>query len=199
MKREKFGKDLVTARENKGYNSAQLANKLNVSANAVHKWENGLSFPRPDKWQDIKRVTGLSSQEYRNEESERLLNPSDVMNDNLDDGFYTLLHNFALSIDPVAYKKILSETPKFKVPLRLWNEILGQTKTVRRAIKFEAAGVEKPKSIGRAPLPTDNKHLKDISKWIGQQNEPEIYWAELKRHLIRIEPDFHEYLKKQQD
>lgn len=66
MNKENFGRALVVAREIKGWSSARLAEELKVSPNAVHKWEKGMSFPRPDKWLDIIRVIGLIPQEYRN-------------------------------------------------------------------------------------------------------------------------------------
>jgi len=65
MNQKTFGIDLCKAREDRGMGGTDLAEKLGVSANSVHKWENGLSFPRPDKWKAIEFETGIKPQEYR--------------------------------------------------------------------------------------------------------------------------------------
>jgi len=64
MNQKTFGIDLCRARESKGMGGSGLADKIGVSANSIHKWENGLSFPRPDKWKAIEFETGIKPQDY---------------------------------------------------------------------------------------------------------------------------------------
>jgi SOS-response transcriptional repressor LexA len=66
LNKENFGRALVVAREIKGWSSARLAEELNISPASVHKWEKGLSFPRPDKWLELRMLIGISPQKYKN-------------------------------------------------------------------------------------------------------------------------------------
>ncbi|MCK4767530.1 MAG: hypothetical protein KAS28_04005 [Desulfobacula sp.] len=45
------------------------------------------------------------------------------------------------------------------------------------------------------------KYIKEITGWIAEQDEPELYWVELKLFLKRIYPDFATWLteKKRQN
>lgn len=192
MDKQDFGKELVRARESKGYNSAQLAKELGVSANAVHKWEKKLSFPRVDKWQDIKRVTGIDPQDFSYDSTRFLMH--DLLAPDIDPSTRRkLLHKYASTQEPELYKKIVEESPKSTVEDRLYDELFRFVLT--RPIAHPV--FKEPQKPVRARKPTLNNHLKDIAEWIGQQTEPEIYWAELKRHLMSIEPDFREYRKKE--
>lgn len=59
-----FGRDLERSREELGMNGYDLARELNISPTAIHKWENGTSFPAPGKWKAIKGLTNINPQDY---------------------------------------------------------------------------------------------------------------------------------------
>lgn len=40
---------LKAARTNAGFSQEDVARELNVSKKTIHNWENGTTFPRPDK------------------------------------------------------------------------------------------------------------------------------------------------------
>jgi len=61
----RFGRDLAFARERIGKNRSDFAADMGLSSNAIKKWEDGLSFPVPSKWNDIKNVLGIDPQSYK--------------------------------------------------------------------------------------------------------------------------------------
>lgn len=69
MKRSDFGKDLVKARERRRLNGAEFAKEVRVSPTAVHKWENGVTFPGVNKWNIIADIAGINPADYRHEET----------------------------------------------------------------------------------------------------------------------------------
>jgi transcriptional regulator with XRE-family HTH domain len=73
----RFGRDLAIARERMGKNRSDLAADMELSSNAIKKWEDGLSFPVPSKWNDIKNILGIDPQSYklRNKEPQPQLQP----------------------------------------------------------------------------------------------------------------------------
>lgn len=69
MDKQNFGRDLERSREELGMNGYDLARELNISPTAIHKWENGTSFPVPAKWKAIKGLTNINPQDYINYDS----------------------------------------------------------------------------------------------------------------------------------
>ena len=65
--KHRFSVDLVEAREYRGYNRSQFADLINLSDNAVKNWETCVSFPKPDKWNDIKDAVGVNPKNYKKE------------------------------------------------------------------------------------------------------------------------------------
>ena len=61
----RFGSDLAFARERIGKNRSDFAADMGLSSNAIKKWEDGLSFPVPSKWNDIKNILGIDPQSYK--------------------------------------------------------------------------------------------------------------------------------------
>lgn len=59
-----FGSELIRAMENRGMNRAQFAAEIGATPNAVKKWEEGASFPKPEWWQSIRDVAGINPAEY---------------------------------------------------------------------------------------------------------------------------------------
>ena len=60
---EKFAENLVRLRKEKGLTQAEVAEKLNVSAQAVSKWENGDSLPDVSLLSSIADLYGTSIDE----------------------------------------------------------------------------------------------------------------------------------------
>lgn len=60
---EEFGPFLTKLRKSKDMTQTQLAEKLNVSAAAVSKWERALCLPEVSKFEDISKTFGLSIME----------------------------------------------------------------------------------------------------------------------------------------
>ena len=63
MNQEKIGKFISTMRKKKDLTQEQLAEKLNVSKNAVSKWERGLNLPDASIMQDVCSILDISSNE----------------------------------------------------------------------------------------------------------------------------------------
>jgi transcriptional regulator with XRE-family HTH domain len=63
-----FAKRLHAIRKRKDFSVDQLAKALNVSRQAVHKWEAGSSVPRSDKLTRMAEVLGVSEEELRSGE-----------------------------------------------------------------------------------------------------------------------------------
>ena len=59
-----FGSELIRAMENRGMNRAQFAAEIGATPNAVKKWEEGASFPKPEWWKSIRDVAGINPAEY---------------------------------------------------------------------------------------------------------------------------------------
>ena len=57
---DKFAKNFTALRKEKGFTQASIAEKLNVSAQAVSKWENGDSLPDVSLLSDIADILGTS-------------------------------------------------------------------------------------------------------------------------------------------
>lgn len=60
---EKVGHFIMSRRKFLGYTQQQLARKLNVSFQAVSKWENGTAYPNVEILKDLAIVLGLSVDE----------------------------------------------------------------------------------------------------------------------------------------
>ena len=63
MNQEKIGKFISTMRKKKDLTQEQLAEKLNVSKNAVSKWERGLNLPDASIMQDVCSILDISLNE----------------------------------------------------------------------------------------------------------------------------------------
>lgn len=61
--KDSFGKKFAELRKEKGYTQEDIALKLNVSAQAVSKWENDISFPDITLLLDISNLLGVSVDE----------------------------------------------------------------------------------------------------------------------------------------
>lgn len=55
-----FGKRFADLRKEKGLTQEDIANKLNVSSQAVSKWENGISYPDVSLFVEISEILGVS-------------------------------------------------------------------------------------------------------------------------------------------
>ena len=60
MDQEKIGKFIATCRKYKKLTQEQLAEKLNISKNAVSKWERGLNLPDVSIMQELCRILGIT-------------------------------------------------------------------------------------------------------------------------------------------
>ena len=63
MNQEKIGKFISTMRKKKDLTQEQFAEKLNVSKNAVSKWERGLNLPDASIMQDVCSILDISLNE----------------------------------------------------------------------------------------------------------------------------------------
>lgn len=59
----RFGNFVCQLREEKGMTQAELAEKLDVTAAAVSKWENGESKPRTEKLFELANILGVTAEE----------------------------------------------------------------------------------------------------------------------------------------
>lgn len=63
MNLEKIGNFIALLRKNKGYTQAELAEKLDVSTNAISKWERGVCMPDVSKLDFVAEILGVSVME----------------------------------------------------------------------------------------------------------------------------------------
>lgn len=63
MNQEKIGKFIANCRKDKKLTQEQLAEKLNISKNAVSKWERGLSLPDVSIMQELCKILGITLNE----------------------------------------------------------------------------------------------------------------------------------------
>ena len=70
MNQEKIGKFIAKLRKDKNMTQEQLAEKMNVSINAVSKWERGLSFPDVSLYKELCKELGISIEELINGEKD---------------------------------------------------------------------------------------------------------------------------------
>ncbi len=68
MDQEKTGKFISKLRKEKGLTQSDLAEKMNVSTNAVSKWERGLSFPDVSLYKNLCKELDISIEELINGE-----------------------------------------------------------------------------------------------------------------------------------
>ncbi len=68
MNQEKTGKFISKLRKEKGLTQSDLAEKMNVSTNAVSKWERGLSFPDVSLYKNLCKELDISIEELINGE-----------------------------------------------------------------------------------------------------------------------------------
>lgn len=61
--RETFGQRFVRLRKEKGFTQEDIANKINISAQAVSKWENDISLPDIAILGDLADIFGISIDE----------------------------------------------------------------------------------------------------------------------------------------
>ena len=55
-----FGKNLQTARKLKGLSQEELAEKMQVSRQAISKWESGAAYPEIEKLSELSKILGCS-------------------------------------------------------------------------------------------------------------------------------------------
>lgn len=67
MQTETIGAKIADLRKKKGYTQADLGNLLNVSAQAVSKWERGEAFPDFDTFSRIAKLFGVSISYFESE------------------------------------------------------------------------------------------------------------------------------------
>ncbi len=70
MNQEKIGKFIASLRKNKKMTQEELAEKMNVSINAVSKWERGLSLPDVSLFKKLCNELGISIEELINGEKD---------------------------------------------------------------------------------------------------------------------------------
>ena len=63
MNQEKIGKFIAEKRKEKKLTQEQLAEKLNISKNAVSKWERGLNLPDVSIMQDLCKILNITLNE----------------------------------------------------------------------------------------------------------------------------------------
>jgi len=63
MNQEKIGKFIATCRKEKNLTQEQLAEKLNISKNAVSKWERGMNLPDVSIMQELCKILGITLNE----------------------------------------------------------------------------------------------------------------------------------------
>ena len=63
MNQEKIGKFIANCRKEKKLTQEQLAEKLNISKNAVSKWERGLNLPDVSIMQELCKILGITLNE----------------------------------------------------------------------------------------------------------------------------------------
>lgn len=63
MNQEKIGKFISECRKKKNITQEQLAEKLNISKNAVSKWERGLNLPDVSIMQDLCKILNITLNE----------------------------------------------------------------------------------------------------------------------------------------
>ena len=61
----KFSDKIMTLRKRKGWSQEELANQLDVSRQAIYKWEKGMCFPQADNLMALAKLFGV--------------NPNDIM------------------------------------------------------------------------------------------------------------------------
>lgn len=59
MDKSELGKILKENRKNLGYTQTDCAVKCGVCLEAYQKWERGLSFPKPDKYDRLRECLGV--------------------------------------------------------------------------------------------------------------------------------------------
>ncbi len=77
MNQDKIGKFISISRKNKGLTQKQLAEKLEVSINAVSKWERGLNLPDASLMKELCMILGITLNELF--EGEKLTSEEIVM------------------------------------------------------------------------------------------------------------------------
>lgn len=63
MNQEKIGKFIAEKRKDRELTQEQLADKLNISKNAVSKWERGLNLPNVSIMQELCKILGITLNE----------------------------------------------------------------------------------------------------------------------------------------
>lgn len=63
MNQEKIGKFIVSCRKQNGFTQADLAKKLNITVQAISKWENGKSLPDPSIMLELCEFLGINVNE----------------------------------------------------------------------------------------------------------------------------------------
>lgn len=61
---KKYGKTIAKLRKEKGLTQEQLGKKLNISYQAISKWENDLSEPSLDTLENLSKVFGITLTEF---------------------------------------------------------------------------------------------------------------------------------------
>ncbi len=94
----KFCEKLQMLRKEKGYSQEQLADLLDVSRQAVSKWESGLTYPEMDKLLTLCKIFNVSLDDLTNDEISKT-NLREHKKNNFSNLVYTIIDMFEKSIE----------------------------------------------------------------------------------------------------
>lgn len=74
----RFSDKIMTLRKQRGWSQEELANQLDVSRQAIYKWESGLTTPELEKIKKLTEIFDTTFEELLNDEKELSLNKKEV-------------------------------------------------------------------------------------------------------------------------
>ncbi len=74
----RFSEKIMTLRKRKGWSQEELANQLDVSRQAIYKWESGLTTPELEKIKKLTEIFDTTFEELLNDEKELVLDKKEV-------------------------------------------------------------------------------------------------------------------------
>lgn len=74
----KFSDKIMTLRKRKGWSQEELANQLDVSRQAIYKWESGLTTPELEKIKRLTEIFDTTFEDLLNDEKELVLDKKEV-------------------------------------------------------------------------------------------------------------------------
>lgn len=74
----RFSEKIMTLRKRKGWSQEELANQLDVSRQAIYKWESGLTTPELEKIKKLTEIFDTTFEELLNDEKELALDKKEV-------------------------------------------------------------------------------------------------------------------------